>query len=326
MMKYRISRRHLLQAGAALSLAPHLLAGAQGAYPNKPLRIVVPFPAGGAGDTSVRMIAKPLSEAFGQSVIVDNKPGGDGTIAGLELMRSPPDGYTIMFSTASPMIYVPLVHASKPPYDPLKDFAPVSYFSSFTYFLYVHESVPVKTLGELVAYAKANPGKLNYATGDSTSIIAMAQLTLGAGIDMVHVPYKGGAPALTDLIGGRVQMMLGSIDMEQQLRGKAHAIAVLLPKRSPLKPDVPTFAEGGVPQVSLLPWSGFFAPANTPLPLRERIAADLAKTYKRPEVVDYFSRTGGVLESSAPDALGALLKTQYGIWRDMIKAAKIPTD
>ncbi len=326
MTKSHISRRTLLQAGAAWGSAQYLSANAQATFPSKTIRIVVPFPAGGAADSSVRMIAKPLSEALGQSVIVDNKPGGDGTIASHELMRAAPDGHTIMFGTASAMIYVPLIHVTKPPYDPIADFSPVSHFSSFTYFLFVHESIPVKTMQEFVAYTKANPGKVSYGTGDSTSIIAMAQLEMATKLDMVHVPYRGGAPAVADLSAGRIQLMLGAVDLEAKLQGKVRPLAVLLPKRSSLKPDVPTFAEAGLPQVNLLPWSGFFAPAKTPGPILERLSSDLIKIFQRPELQDFFARNGSILEGSSPAALGELLKTQLVLWRDMIKFAKIPTD
>ena len=313
-------RRLLLGASSALALANP--AWAQQAFPSKTVRILVPFPAGGAGDIAVRMVAKPLATALGVPVVVDNRPGGDGVIAVQELLRAPADGHTLMFGTPSALLYVPLTN-SKPPYDALKDLDPVSHFSSFTYFVYVSDEVPVKTLEELIAYARRNPGKLAYGTGDSTQIVAMAQICQHAGLDMVHVPYKGTTQVITDFVGGRLQIMVSSVEAIDQTRGKARPMAVLLPRRSSLKPEVPTFAEAGLRQVTLRPWTGFFAAGGTPRPLLERLSSAMSAVFKQPDLVEFFAVRGSVLESSTPEALHALLVEQTPVWRDAIRFAKI---
>ncbi len=319
----KIFRRGILVSVAALSLMGLGVTHAQTAFPNKPIRILVPFAAGGAGDIAVRKIGQPLTDALGVPVVVENKPGADGLIAVQELMRSPSDGYTIMFGTPSALLFVPLTH-TKPPYDTLRDFEPVSHFSSFTYFLLVHESLPVKTVQEFIAYARNNPGKLSSGSGDSTSQVAIAQLVSSAKLDIVNVPYKGGAPALQDFMGDRIQVMIGGIDVIQKSNGKAKPLAVLLPKRSDKMPDVPTFAEAGLPEINTRAWSGFFAPSKTPKPVLERLAKEMDKVFKQPDLQAFFGRTGGVLEASTPDEMRAILVQQIPVWRDAIKFANIP--
>lgn len=326
-MVHRVSRRRALTwlaasgaAGAAWPLR------AQGAWPVKPVRIIVPFPAGGAGDTAVRLISKPLSDALGQPVVIDNKPGGDGVIAGQELVRAAPDGYSIMFGTATPLIYAPIVHASKPPYDPLNDFAAVSTFSSFTYFIHVHESVGVKSIQEFIAYVKANPGKVSYATGDSTSVVTMAQVCMHAGLDMLHVPYRGGAPAFNDFAAGRVQAMVGPLDLDARMQGKSRPLVVLQARRSPLRPELPTFAEIGLPKVNLLAWTGFFAPGKTPRPILEQLSAEMVKVFRQPQLVETFAKLGSNLEGSTPEVMGGILRGQIPLWREAIQFAKIPIE
>ena len=323
MVSGQIFRRVVLISAAALMLMGLGVAHAQTTFPNKPLRILVPFTAGGAGDTAVRKLAQPLSEALGVSVVVDNKPGADGLIAVQELMRSPADGHTIMFGTPSALLFVPLTH-TKPPYETLRDFEPVSHFTSFTFFLLVHESVPVKTVQELIAYARNNPGKLTSGTGDSTSQVAMAQLASTTKVDIVNATYKGSAAALTDFISGRIQLTIGGVELIAKAQGKAKALAVLLPKRSDKMPDVPTFAEAGLPEINTRAWSGFFAPAKTPKPALERLSKAMDKTFKQPDLQAFFNMTGGVLEASTPDEMRAILVEQIPVWRDAIKFANIP--
>lgn len=321
MVPHRIQRRQLLIGTAALAVAS--AAPAQTAFPSRPIRILVPFPGGGAGDVAVRLVAKPLSATLGVPVVVENKPGADGVIAVQELLRSPADGHTLMFGSPSALLYVPLTN-SKPPYDALKDLDPVSHFSSFTYFIYASDELPVKTLEELIAYARRNPGKLAYGTGDSTQIVAMAQICQQANLDMVHVPYKGTSQVVTDFVGGRLQLMVSSVEAIEQTRGKARPLAVLLPRRSTLKPDVPTFAEAGLRQVTLRPWTAFFAPGGTPKPVLERLSSTMTAVFKQADMQEFFSARGSVLEGSTPEALHALLVEQTPIWRDAIRFAKIP--
>lgn len=321
-----IQRRRLLTLVAAMGGAYAFKAVAQTNFPNRPIKIIVPFPAGGAGDTAVRMVTKSLADSMGQQIVVDNKPGGDGVIAAMELLRSAPDGYTLMFGTATPLIYTPLIRASKPPYDPLADFSPVSMFSSFTYFLHVHKSVPAKNIQEFMAYVRSNPGKVAYGTGDSTSIVTMAQMQLHAQLDMTHIPYKGGAQAFADFAAGRIQAMVGPLDLDDKMQGKSHPLAVLQAKRSPLRPDTPTLAEIGFPKVNILAWTGFFAPAKTPQPILEQLSSEMVKVFKRPDLQDTFLKMGSNLEGSTPAALGAILKSQLPVWKEAIQFAKIPVE
>src|SRR4026209_1567750 len=190
----------------ALLLAP-LFAQAQ--YPNKPIRVVVPFPAGSSTDIVTRVLAASVSQAMGQQLVVDNKAGADGAIAAADGAKAAPDGYTLLMATNSPMSAVPALKKS-PPYDPVADFTPITDIGRYTFFILVHPSVPAKTLGELIDYARANPGKLNYATGNTTGIVYSAYFASLAGIQVVHVPYKGEPQAVTDLIAGRVQLMFCS--------------------------------------------------------------------------------------------------------------------
>ena len=321
------SRRNILEFGvaAAATTAP-LQAYSQSGFPSKPIRVLVPFPPGGGGDISVRLVAKSLATALGVPIIVDNKPGADGAIAAAELMRSSPDGHTIMFGSPSALLFVPLTHLTKPPYDTLKDFEPISHFLSFTYFLYVNDAVPASTMDEFLAYVRRNPGKIAYGTGDSTQIIALAQLSQQAKLDMINVPYKGTSQALQDFVGGRIQVMVSGIETIETTKGKAKPLAVLLPKRSALRSDVPTFAEAGLRQVNLRPWTGFFAPANTPKNVLERLSSQMALVFKQPELQEFFSSRGSILESSTPEAMRDILIEQIPVWRDAIKFAKVPTE
>lgn len=323
MNRTHTSRRTCLAALAGLSALASGASWAQETFPSRPIKIILPFPPGGAGDTAVRLVARQLAEAFGQNVVIDNKPGGDGVIAAQSLLLAPPDGYTLMFGSASPLIYVPLVHAEKPPYDPMRDFAAVSTFSSFTYYMHVHESVPARSIREFMDYVKANPGKVAYGTGDSTSVVTMAQVRLHARLDMTHIPYKGGGPAFIDFAAGRIQVMVGPLDLDARMQGKSRPLVVLQDKRSPLRPEVPTFAEIGLPEVNLMAWTGFFAPGRTPRPILDRLSADMVKAFSRPELVSAFAKLGSNLQGSTPEALASILRTQTPVWREAIQFAKI---
>src|SRR4051812_11634196 len=202
-MKPRRRGASVLFAALAAVLLPAPLAHAQ--YPTRPVRFVVPFPPGGLADYVARLVAPPLTQALGQQVLIDNRPGGDGAVAGSIVTKAAPDGHTIFFGTNSPMSAVPALHR-KPPYDPIADFTPISLIGRFTFFLFVTPAVPARTLTELVEHARANPGKLNYGTGNTSAIVAMAQLKSIAGVDMTQIPYKGDAPTTADMLGGSVQL------------------------------------------------------------------------------------------------------------------------
>ena len=237
-------------------------------YPNKPIRLIVPFPPGGAAELGARIFSQPLGQALGQPIIIETKPGGDGVIAADAAMKAPADGYTLFYATNTAFSWVPAVRKN-PPYDPVADFTPVSLVGTFGFFLFTHPSVPAKSVAELLAYVRANPGKLNYASGNSTSMLTTAQLVLLEKLNIVHVPYKGDAPLSIDLVGGRVQMAFATPGTlaPQVKEGRLRALATLLRSRSPLLPDAPTAAEAGLAGLTITPWGGIFGPAKTLSPL-----------------------------------------------------------
>lgn len=324
------SRRDLMLAGAALAAQSALpgTAGAQSsAWPTKPVRMIVPFPAGGAADLAGRDVAQRLSASLGKPVVVENRPGGDGVIGAMEAKRADPDGHTIYFATASSLSYVPATRRNIG-YDPIADFAPLTNFVTFTFFLMVHESIPGKTLADVIAHIRANPGKVSYASANSAGILGMAQLAAAAGLDMVHVPYKGEATVPVDLVPGRVQLFWASPAIMPQLMkdGKTRPVAVLLPTRSQSMPDVPTIAEAGQPLVRISPWGGFVAPAKTPRDIVERLSSELRATMSRPDLVEAVSKYGLAVRGSTPDEFGAFLKEQLDAFSKAVKLANIPVE
>ena len=293
-------------------------------YPNKPIRLVLQFPAGGIADAVARIVAQPLSQALGQPVIVENRPGADGAIAGETVMKAAPDGYTLLLATNSTLSAVPTLRKN-PPYDPVADFSPISMVGRFSFFVFTRPGLQAKALSELVDLARANPGKLNYGTGNTTSILATAQLKSLAGIDMVQVPYKGDAPATTDLLGGRVDLVIASTvpGLALAKEGKIGALATLLSRRSSHLPDVPTMAEAGFPKYSVSSWAGIFGPAKLPRSILERLSREINVILQRPEVKDQLDRQAFEGESSTPEELGAFVKEQLEVWRRAVREAGI---
>ena len=299
---------------AALAVALVALpAAAQ--YPNKPIRLVVPFPPAGAADLTARAIAQPLSQALGQPVVVENKPGADGAIAADLVAKASPDGYTLFFGTNTAMCSVPVMRKA-PPYNPLTDFTPITLVGYFGFFLFSNPEVPAQTLRELVDYARANPGKLNYATGNSTSMLASARLKAQEKIDAIEIPYKGDAPATADLVAGRVQFMIATPGTAVAFvkEGKLRALVTLAPGRSPLLPDVPTSAEAGMPALAITPWAGLFAPAKLPREIADRLAREMAVIAARPDVREQLERHAFDARASTPDEMSAYLKEQLEVW------------
>src|SRR5664279_1265564 len=277
----RLSRWTLGALFACIALG----ASAQG-YPTRPIRLVVPFPAGGTTDILARAVSQKLTEAFGQAVVVDNRPGAAGNIGSDLVAKSTPDGYTLLMGTVGTHAINPSLYA-KMPYDHIKDFVPVVLVAGVPNVLEVNTSVPVHSVNDLIKLAKDKPGQINFASsGAGTSIHLSGELfKTMAGVDMTHVPYKGSSPALTDLMGGQVQIMFDNLPSSLALikAGKLRAIAVTSLKRSPALPDVPTISESGVPGFEASSWFGVLAPAGTPAPIVARINSEVNKWLQSPE-------------------------------------------
>ncbi len=297
-------------------------------YPNKPIRIVVPQSAGGSTDLTARLIAQKLADALGQPVVVDNRPGA-GSIIGTDLVaKAAPDGYTLLV-VASSITINPSLH-KKLPFDPIRDLAPVSQLSAFPNMLVVHPAVPVKTVQELIALAKAKPGQINYgSSGAGTGTHLSAELFKSmTGVDMVHVPYKGGGPAVTALLGGQVQLNFATIPsvLPHVRAGKLRAVAVTTLKRSPAAPDVPTIAESGVPGYDHGPWNGMLAPAKTPKAVIARLNAEVARIIHLPEAKAVLVHEGAEPVGNTPEEFAAIIRTETAKWAKVIKAAGIKAD
>ena len=292
---------------------------------SKPIRMVVPFPAGSTTDSVARTLSDSVSRAIHQTIIVDNKAGADGAIAAAEVAKAAPDGLTLLMASNSPMAVVPAMR-KKVPYDPVADFTPITDVGRYTLFLYAHPNTPAKTFGELVAYAKANPDMLTVATVNTSGIVWLAQLSSLAGVRLVHIPYKGEPAGLTDLVGGNVQLMLGtatSSGLEFVKSGKLRALVTTLPKRSALLPDVPTTAEVGLPKLVNTGWVALFGPAKVPRDVVQRLNAEFVAAMARPEVQAAMERQGIALNPSSPEQLGLYLKEQVESYRRILRAAGI---
>jgi tripartite-type tricarboxylate transporter receptor subunit TctC len=283
----------------------------------------VPFAAGGAAEVGSRVLAQALSQSLGQPVVVEAKPGADGQLAGAEVMRAVPDGYTLFNGTATGLSYVPAVR--KAPYDPVADFTPISTFYIASFFLYVHPSLPVRSMAELVDYLRANPGKVAFATAASTAMMASLELMANTNTQTIQVPYKGEAPAVPDLLTGRVQLMFATplAGLQHAKDGKLRVLVTTAPQRSPLFPDVPTLREAGLPELSVMSWGAIFGPARVPQEIVERLSREIALALKRPDVLEQIQRTGLSVRGSPPDELAAIVKEQLALWRRAVREGKI---
>jgi tripartite-type tricarboxylate transporter receptor subunit TctC len=313
-----------LLAMASLTLAASSTAAQ--IYPSRPIRIVITFPAGGPSDTVVRPIAQRLNDAWGQPVILDNR-GGAGGVVGTEIVaRAAPDGYNLLVGTAGGMAINPNLMASLP-YDPFRDFAPVCMLVINPQILVAHPSLPANNVKELVALAKSKPGQLNFGssgTGTATHL-GMELLKLATGIDVVHVPYKGGAPAVTDLIAGQVQMIFVSMPsvMPHVQSGRLKALAVGSAKRVGSAPDVPTVAEAGYAGFEYANWNALFAPAGTPAAIVNKLNAEVVRILSDPALAQRLSAQGAEPAPGSPEALGRWLRQDYDRWKKVIKVGNI---
>jgi len=290
-------------------------------WPERPIKLLVGFPPGGSTDLAARALGERLSATLGQPIVVENKPGASGNIAAEQVARSAPDGYTL-FMAATSFATAPAFF-DKLPWDPVKDFAPISLVATVPIIAVVHPSVPAKTPKELIAYSKANPGKLNMASPGATTLTRLSgeMFKQVAGIDWVTVHYKGGAPAMQDLLGGTAQIMFANIsDVISQVKaGKLTAIAVTTPKRSAVVPDVPTLAESGYPDFSFATWQAVVGPAGLPREIVQRLNAEIVKAMAAQQMKERFLSFGTDAETSTPEALGALLA------QEVAKIKKIAT-
>ena len=300
-------------------------AGAQ-EYPTKPIRLVITYPPGGNTDLVGRALALKLGEFMGQQVVVDNRGGAGGVLGSMITAQSAPDGYTIMLGTSAGMVINPLL-SRKLTYDPVRDFAPVSMVVIVPQLLVINPQLPVKNVRELIAFAKAKPGYLNAGSSGvgTPNHFGTELLKWLAGVDIVHVPYKGGAPALTDLLGGQIQMAFSSVPavLPHIKAGRLVALGVGSAKRSPALPNIPTIAEAGVPGYEYTTWYGVFAPAKTPRTLITRLNAEIVKAMETPDIKDRFTALGGDPDPGTPEELRAYMANESAKWAKIIKAANI---
>jgi tripartite-type tricarboxylate transporter receptor subunit TctC len=323
----RSSRRPFLRG-----LLPTLLAllattsMAQSAFPNKPVKLIVPFPPGGGNDVIARVIGQKLSDRWGQPVVIDNRAGANGIVGLQALMQAPADGYTLAVGAAGPLAVNPSLYA-RLPYDPVKDFAAVTNLVNYPLLLVVHPSVPARTTRDVVALAKAKPGQLSYASPGSgnSGHLAGELFNTMAGVNTLHVPYKGQGPALTDLLSGQVQMLYSSIPsvINQVKSGQLKAIAVGSAKRLPSLPEVPTIAESGVPGYEAYSWVGLVAPANTPSDIVHKIYRDVSDILKQPDVADKLNQQGALPVGDTPEDFAQYIKVEVAKWGQVVRNANI---
>ncbi len=296
-------------------------------FPTRPITITAVFGPGSASDTICRIIADPLSKTLGQPVVVEDRPGADGALAALYVHHQPADGYNLLMATNSPLSADPFLHKDVS-YDPVKDFEPITRVGSFTLMLVVNPSLPIHSVKELVAYAKAHPGQLSFASGNTAGIVAGDILSKWAGISMLHVPYKSTPPALEDIIGGRVSMMFADFTtaMPHVAAGTLRPLAITRIKRSALYPDLPTMDEAGVKGFNIDAWAGLVAPAGTPPEIVAKLNGTLRPIIDDPQTQAKFKNVGFEGFSSTPQELGDYMKSQLGEWQKMVKDADIQAD
>jgi tripartite-type tricarboxylate transporter receptor subunit TctC len=313
----------------ALAAASFSASALAQAWPNSPVTIVVPWPPGGPSDIAARPVAKRLTETLGKSFVIDNRGGGGGNIGSAAVARAAADGNTLLITSSAPIVINPSLY-KKMPFDPAKDLAPITNLLRVPLLLVAHPSVPAKNLQELVAYIKSQGGKFSYASSGSgtpqhlTGELFKSTLQL----DMIHVPYKGSAPAINDLLGGHVPVMFDSMIaiMPHVKSGKVKVIAVSGAKRSPLLPDVPTFAESGYPTLVSYAWYGFFAPAKTPKDIIAKVNSETLKIMKEPEFQKILADTGSDFVGDSPENFGAFVKAEAGKWSKVVKESGATVD
>jgi tripartite-type tricarboxylate transporter receptor subunit TctC len=324
MQARRTCRPSFAVLAALIALAVTPSASAQG-WPQKPVRIVVPFPPGGNTDGIARIIAQHFGETFGQQFVVENRPGAAGAIAAESVARAPADGYTLLMATLGQTAVVPAV--TKAQFNPLKDFIPISKLGTNPFVLVVHQSVPVKTLAEFVAYTRAQPNKVTFAAAGTGDLIyiAMSLFLKRAGLEMIPVMYKGGAPALADVVAGHVQTYFSNLSdaLPHTGSGAIRPLAVSGDRRLPQLPDVPTFAEAGYPGFKILTWNGLMAPAGTPREIVDRLASEAARAVKDPRLIERLANFGIDPLGNTPEEFAAELATDIPFWAEAARIAGV---
>jgi len=328
----RLSRRAIAGAAlaaAALSLAGPLQAQTANGYPNHPVVMLVPTAAGGTTDIAARMLGVPLGTALGQTIVVDNKGGANGAIAAVAVKRAEPDGYTLLMQYSGYHVITPLVSKQTQQWQ-ASDLTPVANVLSAPQIVVIRADLPVKTMAELVAYAKAHPGKLNYASSGNGSLqhATGAMLEQQAGIKLTHVPYKGTGPALTDLLGGTVDITFGTAPpfMPHVQSGKLRVLATTGKTRLPSLPDVPTTAEAGLPKLDATSWFAVFAPARTPKPIIDKLSSEIAKVVATPAFKQKALEQGAVADYQSPQQMADAVKLESARWAEVVKATGIEAD
>jgi tripartite-type tricarboxylate transporter receptor subunit TctC len=311
----------ILAAATAVLFSPTLRAAD---YPTKPITFINVFGAGSASDTLCRIIGDKLGPTLGKPIIVEDRPGADGAVAALYVHHQPADGHTLLMGTNSPLSADPFIHKDLN-YDPIKDFVPITRVGSFTLMLVVDPKLPIHSIKELVDYAKANPGKLTFASGNTAGIVGGYTLAKWGEISMLHVPYKTTGPALTDILAGRVSMMFADFTSAMPLvrAGKLRALAISRIKRSSLYPDLPTMDEAGVKGFNLDAWAGLVAPTVTPPEIVKKLNVEIGKIIDDPDIQAKFKNVGFEGFSSTPQELGDYMKAQLAQWGKMVKDAGI---
>ena len=296
-------------------------------WPAKPVRVVIPYPPGGGAEAAARFLANDLTQAFGQPFLIDNRPGGNTVIGAEAVAKAAPDGYTLLLTGGSTMSVQPLVFAGKLPFDPLGDFEPVTMVSHFPFFIFVPASVPANTLAELVAYVKARPGQVSYASNGSGTMahLGMEMLKQSTGMDLLHVPYKGFGPAMPDLLSGRVTVMMADLAPvgSQVKAGALRVLAATSLQRSSFLPDVPTVAELGNPGYEIDVWFGLFAPARTPPGIIARLNAQARKYLGSAEAKEAYGKVGHEAISSTPEAVRARIAAEQKVFAKAVKDANL---
>jgi tripartite-type tricarboxylate transporter receptor subunit TctC len=295
-------------------------------YPSRPIRVVIPFPGGGGPMNVAGRVVQLMAPSLGQQLVLDNRPGADGAIGAEVVTKAAPDGHTLFLGSSSALSALPHLR-KKPPFDPTTAFEPIGMIGRITFFLMVHPSLPVKSVADLIAHARANPGKLSYGSGNTTSLVMMAQFLAPSRLDIVHVPYKGDVAALSDFVAGRVQVMFGATTFVGLMKeGRLRPLAVILPKRTSIFPDVPSAEEAGLGHVTVRTWAALVAPAKTPKPIIERLNRELNAVLAKPEGRELLDRESIDPQAMTPAELGGYIRSQLDIWGKAIRDAGIQPD